>query len=336
VTSVSIQPATQSSWIGVRSRPGSAAHEPVIEVQDATIRFGDFTAVDRVSLSIGRGEVFGLLGPNGSGKTTLIRAVCGLLPFASGSASVLGKNVADHAEEVRASLGYMSQKFSLYVDLTVQENMDFYSGIYGLSAKQAELRQAELVELTGLRPYLERRAGRLSGGWKQRLALVCALLHRPRLVFLDEPTAGVDPVARRELWDLLFHLAAEGITLVVTTHYMDEAERCNRVGYLYLSRLLAVGTPDELKQLPDVTPTGTHRLEIVGPDAANLMASMRKLPGVREATIFGQAIHALVDESFSMNHLQRDGVSVRPADANLEDVFVTLARSMSERENNHR
>ncbi|MBL8794983.1 MAG: ABC transporter ATP-binding protein [Planctomycetia bacterium] len=330
MSSITIRPAALAAPLGVRARPA----EPVIDIREATIRFGSFTAVDRVNLSIAPGEVFGLLGPNGSGKTTLIRAVCGLLPLASGSAAVLGRDVARHAEEVRASIGYMSQKFSLYVDLTVQENMDFYSGIYGLSAKQAELRQAELVELTGLRPYLDRRAGRLSGGWKQRLALVCALLHRPRLVFLDEPTAGVDPVARRELWDLLFHLAADGITLVVTTHYMDEAERCNRVGYLYLSRLLAVGTPTELKQLPEVTPTGTRRLEIVGPDAAALMAQLRRQPGVREATIFGQAIHALVDDSFALETLDRAGVSVRPAEANLEDVFVTLARSMSEREAN--
>jgi ABC-2 type transport system ATP-binding protein len=303
-----------------------AAPNAVINLRDVTIRFGAFTAVDRVSLTVRPGEVFGLLGPNGSGKTTLIRALCGLLPLAGGQARVFDQDVARHPERVRSSIGYMSQKFSLYADLTAEENMNFYAGIYGLSKADAVERKAELVALTGLSPYLGRRSCRLSGGWKQRLALVCALLHRPRLVFLDEPTAGVDPVARRELWNLLFQLAAEGVTPFVTTHYMDEAERCGRVGYLYQSRLLGVGAPGELKALPAVTPQGARWLEITGPDSAGLLARLKGSPRVREATIFGQAVHALVDEDYLPHQLGPD-VTVRPAGATLEDVFVTLARA---------
>jgi ABC-type multidrug transport system ATPase subunit len=300
-----------------------------LDLHDVTIRFGTFTAVDRVSLCVEAGEVFGLLGPNGSGKTTLIRALCGLIPMSGGSASVLGHDVGREAERIRSSIGYMSQKFALYADLTANENIEFYAGIYGLSAAETRERRAYLVELMGLRPYLDRRGGRLSGGWKQRLAMVCALLHRPRLVFLDEPTAGVDPVARRELWGLLFRLAGEGITLVVTTHYMDEAERCGRVGYLYLSRLLTVGTPQELKASPAVTPAHTRRLEILGRNSTALLPWLEKQPGVREATIFGESIHALVEDAFATSELERRGVTVRPAEANLEDVFVTMSRAQA-------
>jgi ABC-2 type transport system ATP-binding protein len=303
--------------------------ENAIEVNEVTIRFGPVTAVDRVSLTVGSGEVFGLLGPNGSGKTTLIRALCGLITLAEGSARVLGYDVSTDAEPIRAQVGYMSQKFSLYQDLTTRENMDFYCGIYGLSAGEAKSRQQELVELTGLGPYLDRRGGQLSGGWKQRLALCCSLLHQPRLVFLDEPTAGIDPVARRDLWDLLFRLAADGITLLVTTHYMDEAERCSRVGYLYLGHLLALGSPKELKHMPGVTPPGTRRLEIVSPDPAGTLERLRTRPGVHEATIFGQAVHVLVDANLTAADLGLEGVEIRPSEPTVEDVFVALSRAQS-------
>jgi ABC-2 type transport system ATP-binding protein len=312
-------------------RSADPASAPAIDVREAIIRFGHVTAVDGVSLSVEPGEVFGLLGPNGSGKTTLIRALCGLVPLASGKAFVLGRDVAQDAEAIRSSVGYMSQKFALYEDLTSQENLDFYSGIYGLTQQEARERQAELVEQVGLRPYLGRRAGKLSGGWKQRLALACAVLHRPRLVFLDEPTAGIDPVARRDLWDLLFRLAAAGVTLLVTTHYMDEAERCGRVGYLYLGHLLAVGTPAQLRDRPGVTPPDTKRLEISVPDGsglevAELMERLRSRPGVLQVTIFGHTIHALVSADRTPESLGLDPAQVRHADASLEDVFVTLSR----------
>jgi ABC-2 type transport system ATP-binding protein len=301
--------------------------DAALAVDHATIRFGTFTAVNDVSLAIAAGEVFGLLGPNGSGKTTLIRALCGLIPFNSGRANVLGRDVANEPEEIRNHVGYMSQKFSLYADLTSRENMAFYSGIYGLTRTEAKSREAELIGLTGLAPYLDRRAGLLSGGWKQRLALVCALLHRPKLVFLDEPTAGIDPVARRDLWDLLFRLAAEGVTLFVTTHYMDEAERCGRVAYLYLGKLLALGTPAELRQLPEVRPPGTKRLEVTADDTAGTLDRLRHLPVVRDATIFGQTIHALVDEKTTAQDLDLPPDRVRVTEPSLEDVFVTIAKA---------
>jgi ABC-2 type transport system ATP-binding protein len=298
-----------------------------LEIREASIRFGAFTAVQNVSLTVQAGEVFGLLGPNGSGKTTLIRALCGLIRLSSGSATVLGNDVASATDKIRSAIGYMSQKFALYGDLTAQENMDFYAGVYGLSAEEASARQQELVEMTRLGPYLARRAAKLSGGWKQRLALVCALMHRPRLVFLDEPTAGIDPVARRELWDLLFQLSAEGVTLFVTTHYMDEAERCSRVGYLYLSQLLAVGTPDELKRHAEVTPPGTRRLEINAPNPSALLRRLLCQPGVREATIFGQSVHALVHEDLDAAQMGLEAEQVRAAEPSLEDVFVTLSQA---------
>jgi ABC-type multidrug transport system ATPase subunit len=305
------------------------ASRPVIDARSVTIRFGNVTAVNDVSLTVGVGEVFGLLGPNGSGKTTLIRGLCGLVPLAGGKAIVLGHDVASESERVRAEIGYMSQKFSLYEDLTTRENLDFYAGIYGLPPKAAQEREEELVELTGIGPYMDRYAGKLSGGWKQRLALVCALLHRPKLIFLDEPTAGIDPVARRDLWNLLFRLSAEGIALVVTTHYMDEAERCARVGYIYLSNLLAIGTPRELKELPGVTPQGTRWLEVYDLNTARLLEQLRENPHVQQATIFGQSIHALVEKDRTLEQLGLANTKVIDAEPSLEDVFVTISRAQA-------
>jgi ABC-type multidrug transport system ATPase subunit len=303
-----------------------------IDVQGVTKDFGHVRALNNVTLQVRRGEIYGLLGPNGSGKSTLIRILCGLLAPTSGEASVDGYDVVAEGEEVRKHIGYMSQGFSLYRDLTVEENLDFFASIYRLRGAERRERKEWAIELTHIGPYRDRLAGALSGGWKQRLALAAALMHRPRVLFLDEPTAGIDPVARRELWDLLFGLAAENVTMFVTTHYMDEAERCGTVAYLYLSQLIVSGHPGDLKQLPEVTPSGMRRVEAVCREGvAVLMASARTLPYVHAVTIFGTSLHLLVDESVSNDKVDADleafgisDVTVQDIAPTLEDVFVRL------------
>lgn len=306
-----------------------------VDVQGVSKDFGRFRALDDVTLQVPRGEIFGLLGPNGSGKSTLIRILCGLLAPTEGQAFVDGLNVEKQGEEVRQHIGYVSQAFSLYRDLTVDENLDFFSSIYRLKGNDRKERKEWAIDLTHIAPYRSRLAGALSGGWKQRLALAAALMHRPRVLFLDEPTAGIDPVARRELWDLLFELAGSGVTFFVTTHYMDEAERCAAVAYLYLAKLIVSGRPDALKQLDQVTPKGTRRVQAEGSESvAVLMKSAKTLPYIRAATIFGTSLHLLIDANVTDEKVEYDlesfgagDVTVRPIEASLEDVFVQLTET---------
>jgi len=321
----------------------AAANGAAIRAQGLVRRFGEVVAVDGVDLRVEKGEVFGFLGPNGSGKTTVIKMLTGLLPLTGGAAWVDGLDVRVDAEGVRERIGYMSQKFSLYDDLTVTENLTFYGTIYGLRNAKLKERMQAIIDLNALSPYVDRQAGKLSGGWKQRLALGCAMLHAPKIIFLDEPTAGIDPVARRQLWDLIFDLSGHNITFFVTTHYMDEAERCSHVAYIYFGKVIADGTPTELKALPDVRPAGTKRVEITAPEITRALRLARAMDGIRSATVFGQSIHALVEERFDMGELKEElaghGIQVTEVRAlapSLEDVFVELTykhKAMLEAEN---
>ena len=309
---------------------------PAIVADRLTKRYGDHTVVRDLSLEVARGSVFGFLGPNGSGKTTTIKMLCGLVRPNSGRGEVDGNDVERQSVAVREHIGYMSQQFSLYTDLTVNENLEFYGRAYGLPAARREQRRREVIELAGIGEYEKRLARELSGGWKQRLALATALLHEPSVVFLDEPTAGIDPVARRDLWDLLFRLAASGVTLFVTTHYMDEAERCSRVGYIYEGDLIALGTLDELRRRPEVQPPNSTRYVVHTQDVMPGFSAARRLTYVHDVTIFGRDLHLLMDKSVPIEQLQRDltaggcaiaGIEV--IEPSLEDVFVALTKQRS-------
>ncbi|PIQ28556.1 multidrug ABC transporter ATP-binding protein [bacterium (Candidatus Blackallbacteria) CG17_big_fil_post_rev_8_21_14_2_50_48_46] len=307
--------------------------EYAIEMQELTKRYGETTVVNQLSLKVKRGEIFGFLGPNGSGKSTTMRMLCGILPPSGGEASVLGFNIRTQAKQIRPRIGYMSQKFSLYEDLSVRENLEFFAAVYGVTGPQAPQRKREVLELTHLSGREQQLAAHLSGGWKQRLGLACSLLHNPDLIFLDEPTAGIDPVARRELWDLLFTLASAGKTLFVSTHYMDEAERCSQIGYIYLSNLIVSGQPESLKNQHATPETGWRRIEISGEPIMKAYNLLQARSDLRDVTFFGQSLHLLIQNSLTeaelIGFLEAEGLQeiewreIRPS---LEDVFLDLTR----------
>lgn len=303
---------------------------PVIQVESLTRCFGDFVAVDKVSFEILPGEIVGYVGPNGSGKTTTIRMLLGLLRPTSGSARVLGFDSASQFEEVRARSGYMSQKFAIYDDLTVWENLRFYAGVYGIRQKETILKTLSRV---GLKDQVQSMTGSLSTGWRQRLALGIAIVHNPPLLFLDEPTSGVDPNARRIFWDLLYELAAEGVTILVTTHYMDEAEYCNRVGMMYSARLMAIGTPLALKQ--QYVPGSVF--EVYARPLFKGQPILEKLPGIQRVSLTGDHLRVVTLPEFTATAisqaLENAGIAfqpIQPGEPVLEDVFMYLARESSQ------
>jgi ABC-type multidrug transport system ATPase subunit len=306
---------------------------PTIEIRNLNKYYGNHHVLKDLSFSVEKGAIFGFLGPNGSGKSTTIKILCGLVQPTSGSASILGLNINKNMDSIRHRIGYMSQQFGLYGDLTVKQNLRFYSGLYGVSGELFNKRLDAIMHLTKIEPYLEQKAGVLSGGWKQRLALGCALIHEPPVIFLDEPTAGIDPVARRDLWDLLFDLSSQGVTLFVTTHYMDEAERCHKVAYIFEGRLIAYGTSDELRLQDNITPRGFRRVEVV---CEPLMTAYRLLmedTEVVDVTVFGAKLHMILPNRMTNDDLQAmlasQGVSIfsiQEIEPSLEDVFVTLTQ----------
>lgn len=306
-----------------------------VEAREITRAFGRFTAVDRVSFSVARGEVFGLLGPNGAGKSTIIRMLCGLLRSTAGTAVVDGCDINRDPEGVRQRIGYMSQKFSLYRDLTPAENLALYAGLYGVPADRQKREVREALAAAGLDAEAEELAGRLSGAVRQRVAMACALLHKPRVVFLDEPTSGVDPYTRRGFWDRIRALVREGVSVLVTTHFLDEAEFCSRIGLIASGRLIALGTPAEIKRQGVVEDV----FEVAVPDPVRAQAAVRGLPGVRDASCFGSRLRVFgAPRHFAgadglAAALRERGVEVGAATAappTMEDAFLRLVRAAGE------
>jgi len=300
-------------------------------IDNLTKQFDSFTAVDHISLTMARGEIFGLLGPNGAGKTTTIRILLGLLAPTSGHASVLGYDVVRDAEQIRAHAGYVSQKFALYPDLTVSENFLFYAGVYGVTGKRARERQRALLHQVGLTGQERERVSALAGGSRQRLALACALAHDPVFLFLDEPTAGVDALSRRALWDLVYDLAARGTSILVTTHYMDEAENCQRIAFIYQGRIVAEGTPSEIKR-------DQVHAQVIEMDAEPLDTALTTLRAANlfdEVALYGSTLHLIAPNAAqhieeAKNVLQQKGITVTRAEViepSLEDAFIARLRS---------
>ncbi|BAF59696.1 MAG: ABC transporter ATP-binding protein [Pelotomaculum sp.] len=297
--------------------------EDAVSTYELTKVFGSFTAVDRLSISIRRGEIYGFLGPNGSGKSTTIRMLCGILEPTAGSGRVLGYDLVREAEKIKRRIGYMSQKFSLYEDLTVYENLDFYAGLYGLPHRERKKRIAEMIDMALLTGREKELAVNLSSGFKQRLALGCAIISRPAILFLDEPTSGVSPTGRRGFFKIIQRLAAEGTTVIVTTHFMDEAERCYRVAFLSEGRLIAQDTPDNLKN----NVIEGCLVELDFPGAMERIAEIERLPYVRECSIHGPLLHVLLESERLAEALGRHtGGRIKIIRPSLEDVFVFLAR----------
>ncbi len=299
-----------------------------VEIENLVKSFGAFTAVDRVTLRVEKGEIFGFLGPNGAGKSTTIRMLCGLLTPTSGRATVNGFDVATQAEQIRRSIGYMSQKFSLYDDLTVEENIDFFNGIYGVPRERRAERKDYVLRMAGIAERRRSRTATLSGGWKQRLALGCAILHNPPVLFLDEPTSGVDPIARGEFWRLIREMSAEGQTIFVSTHYMDEAEYCNRLALMYRGKVIALGPPAELK-----AGLATHSLfQLDSTQPLETMRALEGLPGISDVAVFGGGLHVTVDDPAAAEPRIRRALTDRAIEIkrlekivpSMEDVFVAM------------